>query len=254
MAGASSSELPLDVAAVEAFCDAHGIGSGRARAQRLGDGHSNLTFLVERGEERFVLRRPPPPPLPPSAHDMLRESTVIAGLHRAGARVPEVLAVCPDETVLGAPFYLMTLADGVPLDRELPEPIDRPAERARIGHDVIEALAELHEISPGAAGLESIGRPDGYLQRQVRRFMGLWEVNRTRDLPLVAEVGAFLAGTVPDSGAATIVHGDYRVGNLLVATHPPARVTAILDWEPVEGIRLPRTHHQKEAICPARQP
>ena len=89
----------------------------------------------------------------------------------------------------------------------------------------------MHAIDPDAAGLAAIGRPDGYLRRQVRRFTGLWEVNRTRDLPLVAEVGAFLAETVPESGPATVVHGDYRVGNLLVAAEPPARVTAILDWE-----------------------
>jgi aminoglycoside phosphotransferase (APT) family kinase protein len=231
MPGASSSDGSLNLAAVAAFCDAHGIGSGRLRAKRLGDGHSNLTFVVERGAERFVLRRPPPPPLPPSAHDMVRESTVVAGLHRAGARVPRVLAVCADPGPLGVPFYLMTLADGVALDAELPVAVDTPGERARLGGDVIDALAEVHAIDPSAAGLASIGRPDGYLRRQVRRFIGLWAVNRTRDLPLVAAVGAFLVDTVPESGPATVVHGDYRVGNLLVASDPPARVTAILDWE-----------------------
>lgn len=231
MPGASSSSDLLNLAALAGFCDAHGIGAGRVHAERLGDGHSNLTFLVQRGAERFVLRRPPPPPLPPSAHDMVRESTVVAGLHRAGARVPRVLAVCADPGLLGVPFYLMTLADGVALDAALPAAVDNPVERARLGRDVIEALAELHAIAPSAAGLESIGRPDGYLRRQVRRFTGLWEVNRTRDLPLVAEVGDFLAATVPESGPATVVHGDYRVGNLLVATDPPGRVTAILDWE-----------------------
>jgi aminoglycoside phosphotransferase (APT) family kinase protein len=231
MPGASSSAVRLDLAAVAAFCDAHGIGAGRLRAERLGDGHSNLTYLIERGDRRFVLRRPPPPPLPPSAHDMLRESTIVAGLHRAGARVPEVLAVCADPAVLGVPFYLMTLADGLPLDAALPAAVDTPAERAHVGRDVVDALVELHGIAPRAAGLESIGRPRGYLARQVRRFMGLWGVNRTRDLPQVAEVGALLAATMPDSGPPTIVHGDYRVGNLLVAADAPGRVTAILDWE-----------------------
>jgi aminoglycoside phosphotransferase (APT) family kinase protein len=231
MPGASSSAVPLDVAAVAAFCDSRGIGDGAIHAEPLGDGHSNLTFLVRRGDLRFVLRRPPPPPLPPSAHDMVRESTIVAGLNGAGARVPEVLAVCEDPAVLGVPFYLMTLAPGLPLDTRLPPAIANPPERARLGRDIVDALVELHAISPRAAGLESIGRPDGYLARQVRRFMGLWEVNKTRDLPLVGEVGALLAGTIPDSGAATIVHGDYRVGNLLAATEAPARITAILDWE-----------------------
>jgi aminoglycoside phosphotransferase (APT) family kinase protein len=226
MAGASTS-----AAAVEAFCDRHGIGSGRIAIAPLGDGHSNLTFVCERGGARFVLRRPPPPPLPPSAHDMVRESTVVAGLHGAGARVPAVLAVCTDPQVLGVPFYLMTLAEGVPIELALPGAIDTPAERARLGRDVVDALAEVHAIDPAAAGLNGLGRPDGYLRRQLRRFTGLWEENRTRDLALVAEVAAGLAASVPESGPATIVHGDYRVGNLLASEDAPARVTAILDWE-----------------------
>jgi aminoglycoside phosphotransferase (APT) family kinase protein len=230
MAGASSNPA-VDVAAVATFCDRHAIGAGPTRVERLGDGHSNLTYLVERDGARVVLRRPPPPPLPPSAHDMVRESAVVAGLHRAGARVPEVLAVCPDESVLGVPFYVMTLADGVPINTELPPEIAHPTERARLGADVVDALVEVHAIDPQAAGLAALGRPDGYLARQVRRFLGLWEVNRTRELPLIAEVGAFLAETMPESGPATVVHGDYRVGNLLAAPAAPGRVAAILDWE-----------------------
>jgi aminoglycoside phosphotransferase (APT) family kinase protein len=230
MAGASSSP-GVDAATVAAFCDRHGIGAGPARVERLGDGHSNLTYVVERDGARVVLRRPPSPPLPPSAHDMVRESAIVAALHRAGARVPEVLAVCADDGLLGVPFYLMTLAEGVPIDTELPPEIADPTECARLGADVVDGLVELHAIDPHAAGLETFGRPDGYLARQVRRFVGLWDVNRTRDLPLVAEVGAALAETTPESGPATVVHGDYRVGNLLAARDAPGRVSAILDWE-----------------------
>lgn len=230
MAGASSSS-GVDVAALAAFCDEHAIGSGPTRVKRLGDGHSNLTYLVERDGARVVLRRPPPPPLPPSAHDMVRESGIVAALHRAGARVPEVLAVCGDEAVLGVPFYLMTLAEGVPIDTQLPPEVDDATERARLGTDIVDALVELHAIDVHASGLDAFGRPDGYLARQVRRFLGLWETNRTRSLPLVAEVGAALGETVPESGPATVVHGDYRVGNLLAAPDAPGRVSAILDWE-----------------------
>ena len=230
MAGASSSPA-LGVAAVAAFCDQHGIGAGDTRVERLGDGHSNLTYLVEREGARVVLRRPPPPPLPPSAHDMARESSIVDALHRAGARVPEVLAVCRDESVIGVPFYVMTLVEGVPIETQLPPEIDDATERARLGADVVEALAEVHAIDIRTAGLDAFGRPDGYLARQVRRFLGLWDVNRTRDLPLVAEVGALLAETVPESGPATVVHGDYRIGNLLAARNAPGRVSAILDWE-----------------------
>ena len=105
--------------AVERFLDAHGIGEGPVSHRPLGDGHSNLTYLVERAGARVVLRRPPRPPLPPSAHDMLRESAIVKRLHAAGARVPDVLAVCDDVTLLGVPFYVMELAPGVPVDREL---------------------------------------------------------------------------------------------------------------------------------------
>ena len=230
MAGASSSP-GIDVAAVAGFCDRHGIGSGPTRVERFGGGHSNLTYAVERGGARVVLRRPPPPPLPPSAHDMLRESGIVDALHRAGARVPKVLAVCRDERVIGVPFYVMTLADGVPIDTQLPAEIADATECARLGADIVDALVEVHAIDVRAAGLDVFGRPDGYLARQVRRFLGLWEGNRTRDLPLVAEVGARLAETVPESGPATVVHGDYRVGNLLAAPDAPGRVSAILDWE-----------------------
>jgi aminoglycoside phosphotransferase (APT) family kinase protein len=229
--GGASARPAADPAAVEAFCDRHGIGSGPVAIAPLGDGHSNLTFVCERGDARFVLRRPPPPPLPPSAHDMVRESAVVAGLHRAGARVPAVLAVCADSGLIGAPFYLMTLAAGIPIDAALPAAVDSPAGHASLGRDIVAALAEVHAVDPAAAGLEAIGRPDGYLERQLRRFLGLWEVNRTRELGLVAEVAAQLQSRLPASGPATIVHGDYRVGNLLAATDPPGRVTAILDWE-----------------------
>jgi aminoglycoside phosphotransferase (APT) family kinase protein len=213
------------------FCDRHGIGSGPTRVERLGDGHSNLTYLVERDRARVVLRRPPPPPLPPSAHDMVRESGIVDALHRAGARVPQVLAVCRDESVIGVPFYVMTLVDGAPIDTQLPAEIADATECARLGADIVDALVEVHAIDIRAAGLDPFGRPDGYLARQVRRFLGLWDVNRTRDLPLVAEVGALLAETAPESGPATVVHGDYRVGNLLAARDAPGRVAAILDWE-----------------------
>ena len=230
MAGASSSP-GVDVAAVAGFCDRHGIGSGETRVERLGDGHSNLTYLVERDGARVVLRRPPPPPLPPSAHDMVRESGIVDALHRAGARVPAVLAVCQDESVIGMPFYIMALIAGAPIDTQLPAEIADATECAHLGADVVDALVEVHAIDVRAAGLAAIGRPEGYLARQVRRFLGLWDVNRTRDLPLVAAVGTLLAETVPESGPATVVHGDYRVGNLLAARDAPGRVSAILDWE-----------------------
>ena len=217
--------------AVERFLDAHGIGEGPVSHRPLGDGHSNLTYLVERTGARVVLRRPPRPPLPPSAHDMLRESAIVARLHAAGARVPAVLAVCDDTSLLGVPFYVMELAPGVPVDRTLPSAIDTPSDRAHLGEEFVDVLAEIHAIDPEAAGLASFGRPDGYLERQINRFLKIWPHNRTRDLPAVDELAAWMLAHLPPAVPATVVHGDYRVGNLLVAEDAPARISAVLDWE-----------------------
>jgi aminoglycoside phosphotransferase (APT) family kinase protein len=214
-----------------AFLDEHGIGAGEIRATPIGEGHSNVTYLVERGDARVVLRRPPRPPLPPSAHDVLREARLLRALRDTAARVPEVLAVCDEESTIGAPFYVMELVEGDVIVSSVPAALDTPAERRRIAEQLIEALVELHAVDWRAAGLEGFGKPTGYLERQLRRFGGLWELNRTREIPAVEKVGGWLAENLPSSGPATIVHGDYRLGNTLFAPGAPAQLQAILDWE-----------------------
>ncbi|HEX2161349.1 MAG TPA: phosphotransferase family protein [Thermoleophilaceae bacterium] len=213
------------------FLDEAGLGSGAIDAERIGDGHSNVTYLVRRGGERFVLRRPPRPPLPPSAHDVVREARLLTALADTAARVPRVLAVCDDESVLGVPFYVMEEVPGTVITDAVPPALDSPAERSRIGEELVDALVEIHAVDWRAAGLEGFGKPSGYLARQLRRFAGLWEHNKTRELPVVAEVGDWLAANVPESPPATIVHGDYRLGNVMVADDPPARLVAVFDWE-----------------------
>jgi aminoglycoside phosphotransferase (APT) family kinase protein len=210
-----------------AYLDSLGLGSGAVAATRIGEGNSNATFLVEREGARLVLRRPPRPPLPPSAHDMLREARVQRALEAVGAPVPHIVAVCEDESLLGVPFYLMDWLDGRVVTDALPDAVDG----RDVGDVVVGALAEIHAVDWHAAGLEGFGRPDGYLERQLRRWSGLWEVNATRELPEVAGLGERLAAHVPDSPPATIVHGDYRLGNVMLARDAPARVLAVLDWE-----------------------
>jgi aminoglycoside phosphotransferase (APT) family kinase protein len=230
---AQAATLPLPPLVVlrplEAWLDEHGLGAGPLTATRIGDGHSNATFLLERGGERSVLRRAPRPPLPPSAHDMLREARVLQALE-GRARVPRVLAVCDDASVLDVPFYVMEELRGYVVTDELPAELGSPNDRSAAGRDLIDALVELHAVDIDAAGLAGFGRPDGYLERQVRRFSSLWDHNATRDLPLVAELAGWLGDSLPRSGPATVVHGDYRLGNVMLERERP-RVLALLDWE-----------------------
>jgi aminoglycoside phosphotransferase (APT) family kinase protein len=197
-------------------------------ATPIGEGHSNVTFELSTG---VVLRRPPRGPLPPSAHDVLREARLLRALEPTPVRVPRVLAVCEDPEVIGAPFYVMERIDGQVVTTELPPALDTPRERERIAGELVQALVELHEVDWRGIGLEGFGRPSGYLERQLRRFSGLWEHNRTRELPEVEQVGRWLAEHMPTSPPSTIVHGDYRLGNTMLARGAPARLIAILDWE-----------------------
>jgi len=217
---------------LERYLDERLPGAGSPlELERIGEGHSNITYLVRRGDERFVLRRPPRPPIPPSAHDVLREWRLLDAIQDTAARVPRTLLACDDELVIGAPFYVMEYVEGSVITNEIPPALDNPRERKRIGFDLVDTLAEVHEVDWRACGLEGYGKPTGYLERQLRRFTGLWEYNKTRELPRVQEVRDWLAENMPDSPAATIVHGDYRLGNTMVANDAPARLIAIFDWE-----------------------
>jgi aminoglycoside phosphotransferase (APT) family kinase protein len=231
-AEAEALELPPLVVRepLEAFLDEHDIGSGPLSAERIGEGHSNFTFLVTRGDARVVLRRPPRPPLPPSAHDVLREARLLRALEPTPVRAPRVLAA-GDESVLGVPFYVMEEIHGSVITADIPAALDTEAERRRICEDLVDALVELHAVDWRACDLEGFGKPTGYLERQLRRFNGLWEFNKTRELPIVEEVGGWLASNLPESPESTIVHGDYRLGNTMVADDPPGRLVAIFDWE-----------------------
>jgi aminoglycoside phosphotransferase (APT) family kinase protein len=147
------------------------------------------------------------------------------------ARVPRVITSCEDASVTGAPFYLMERVDGHVITGEVPRELDSIEDRRRMGEELVDALVEVHAVDWRAAGLEGFGKPTGYLERQLRRFLGLWEINRTREIPAVESVGRWLAETMPESAPATVVHGDYRLGNTMFAPQAPARLVAIFDWE-----------------------
>src|SRR3954467_9911666 len=134
----------LPLTELEAYLDAHGIGNGPAKAARIGDGASNLTYLVEREGARVVVRRPPPPPLPPSAHDMVREAHVQTCLKKGGVRVPEILAVCEDDSVIGAPFYVMEEIVGAVVCDSLPQALDTAEQKRKLGFQLVDALPPPH--------------------------------------------------------------------------------------------------------------
>src|SRR5262245_45928277 len=216
---------------VATFLDARGLGSGPITATRIGDGGgSNFTFLIERGGDRLVLRRPPRPPLPPSAHDMVREARLQNAVRAAGfERLPDIVAVCDDESVIGVPFYVMRYLDGHVITQSLPDGLEDDDARFALGMDLVDTLVEIHAAQ--GPELEAFARPGSYLDRQVKRFTQLWEVNQTRAVPAVDEIGGYLAENVPEHLPPTVVHGDYRLGNTMVSPVDPTHIVAVLDWE-----------------------
>ena len=216
---------------VQAWLDAQGLGAGPLAWERIGDGQSNVTYRIRRGPETFVLRRGPRPPLPRSTHDMVREARIQQMLGAAGLPVPEILAVCEDESLLGVPFYVMAHLEGLVITDAVPPALSAPEQRAATSAALVDFLVQLHGVDTTAGPLASFGRADGYLSRQVQRFAGLWEVNTTRSLSDVGLLAEWLADNMPDSQAAAVLHGDFRLGNLMFAPSAPARVLAALDWE-----------------------
>ena len=216
---------------LEAHLDAHGLGSGSIEAEPVGEGHSNVTYLIRREGGEWVLRRPPRPPLPPSAHDVLREAWLLRSVEGAEVRTPRVVLTCEDPSVIGAPFYVMDKVEGDVITTEIPAPLDEPEHRARIAEELVDALVEIHAVDWEACRLQGYGKPTGYLERQLRRFSGLWEHNKTREVEALDRVTEWLGANLPESPEATIVHGDYRLGNTMFAPGAPPRLVAIFDWE-----------------------
>jgi aminoglycoside phosphotransferase (APT) family kinase protein len=218
--------------AVEGFLDDNKLGRGALTARRIGEGSSNATFLLERGGERFVLRRPPRPPFPPSAHDVMREALLQQALALEGVRVPTVLALGDDPSLLGVEFYVCEYVEGHVLTRELPLALEKdPGARREAVVDVVRALAEIHRVDTASPAIAPFVRKGNYVERQIRRFRALWDVNATRDIPEVATLGRWFERTRPEPRESTVIHGDFRLGNVMFGLEQPSRVKAVLDWE-----------------------
>jgi aminoglycoside phosphotransferase (APT) family kinase protein len=194
-------------------------------------GHSNLTYrVVDAAGRKLVLRRPPLGAVLATAHDMGREHRIIAALAGTGVPVPPALGLCTDEGVNDAPFYVMAFVEGAVLDTGAMVEKHVPAESRRgLGRHVIEVLAQLHGVDLDAVGLSDLGRHEGYVPRQLKRWRTQWEKSKTRELAAMEEVYEALQSNIPEQEGATVVHGDYRLGNML--TGSDGRVAAVLDWE-----------------------
>jgi aminoglycoside phosphotransferase (APT) family kinase protein len=203
-------------------------GEGPVEVERLAEGHSNLTFVVRRDGREWILRRPPQGPLLPTAHDVIREYRVLDLLGRSGCgvRVPAVVAASEDADV---PFYLMERVPGEVIRTTLPDWATEPVRRD-IGFELVDALAELHAAPVEPFVAAGIGKPDGYLERQLRRWRGQREGAKTRELPDYDVLSAWLEEHLPMQAESSLVHGDYKLDNVAMSAEGP-RLTAILDWE-----------------------
>ncbi len=244
----SSVDLPVDPSALSAWADGLLPGSGQLEVRPLGEGHSNLTFAVTRpglAGSGWVLRRPPLGPLLPTAHDVLREYRVLSLLAEAGSvAVPKVVAACDDATVLGAPFYLMERTEGIVVRDRLPDWLqDDESSQHDLGLALVDTLADLHCVPWEPFVAAGIGRADGYLDRQLRRWVGQREGiqqavaaagGKARDLPDYDAVRGWLEANLPDPVTPAVVHGDYKLDNVIVAPPKPGervRIAAVVDWE-----------------------
>jgi aminoglycoside phosphotransferase (APT) family kinase protein len=223
----------LDAEAVSKFFAAHVEGGDVPLAfSFLSGGRSNLTYRVDGGGRSWVLRRPPLGHVLPTAHDMAREHRVLTALRDTGLPVPRTRALCTDDTVNGAPFYVMDFVPGVVIEEEMPAGwAETPVERRRIGAALMQTLAALHAVDLRAVGLADFGRPEGYLARQVRRWSQQWERSKAGEVPGISELARRLEAALPRTPAATLVHGDWRLGNVALDPADPGRIVAIFDWE-----------------------
>jgi aminoglycoside phosphotransferase (APT) family kinase protein len=221
---------------------------GQLEAKLIAGGKSNLTYIVSDGSHEWIVRRPPLGHVLATAHDMAREYRVMSALQGTDVPVPTTSALCEDDGVIGATFYVMERCAGTPYrtSAEL-EPLGREQTRA-ISERLVDTLAALHQVDPAAVGLADFGRPEGFLRRQVIRWKKQLDASYNRDLPAAAELYSRLVASVPEESAAGIVHGDFRLDNVLI--DDDGRPTAVLDWEmatlgdPLTDLALMLTYHR----------
>ncbi|MCP5371347.1 MAG: phosphotransferase family protein [Hyphomicrobiales bacterium] len=223
----------LDTSRLEPFLRANLEGAeGPLAVAQFGGGHANLTYLLRFGEREFVLRRPPLGPVAPSAHDMRREHRVLSRLYAAYPLAPRSFLFCDDPALIGAEFHVLERRRGIVIRDTFPPPFDgKPDLNRRIGLMLVDALADLHLVDPAAVDLADLGRPEGFVQRQLDGWTKRWHAAKDRDLPEMDRLVGWLGGGVPDSGRVSLLHNDFKLDNVLVDAADPAIPVAVLDWD-----------------------
>jgi aminoglycoside phosphotransferase (APT) family kinase protein len=221
----------LDLARLEPWLAATLGVTGPLRVEQFPGGHSNLTYVLHAGDRDLVLRRPPFGSKVKSAHDMGREHTVLSGLAPVFAKAPRPLAYCTDDSVLGAPFYIMERRTGIILRKDAPPGIPFDAAIARrVCERLVDALVELHAVDYRAAGLGELGKPAGYIERQVKGWTERYHGSRTDDVPVILDVARWLDAHRPADGPPALIHNDFKFDNVIF-DRALEQITGILDWE-----------------------
>lgn len=212
--------------------------TGKTEIEQFPGGHSNLTYLLRFGGREFVLRRPPFGPVAPTAHDMPREYRLLSAINPVFNLAPRPYLLCEDSSIIGAPFYLMERRRGIVIRRDIPPEIGDNLElRRKVSQSMVDTLADLHSVDIYSTGLVSIGKPVGFVTRQVRGWSERWQRAKTSEVPEVDEVVRWLGERIPPepypeaNRPATLVHNDFKLDNVMLALDDPSRVVAILDWE-----------------------
>jgi aminoglycoside phosphotransferase (APT) family kinase protein len=206
--------------------------TGALVIRQFPSGHSNLTYSLSLGARELVLRRPPFGSKVKSAHDMSREFRVLSKLHSVYAPAPEVLFYCDDESVIGAPFYLMNPIHGVIVRRHVPQGLDLPSEKARrLSESFVDNLIRLHRVDYAAVGLSDLGKPEGYLERQVRGWTERYYGSKTHDYPEVEKIAAWMQQHRPSASGVSLIHNDYKYDNVVLDASDITRIVGVLDWE-----------------------
>ncbi len=223
----------LDVEAVSAYLRPRlPRASGALSVEQFIGGRANLTYVLHFGTQDYVLRRPPPPPVAPGAHDMAREYRVLSALHPVFPLAPRTYCFCEDESVLGVPFFVMERCQGLVIRQDMPPPYERDlALQRRLSEALVDALVDLHAVDYCAIGLETLGRPEGFMARQVAGWTRRWERAKPFDTPAMETVTAWLHDHLPPSPPATLIHNDYKLDNTMLDAADPGRLVAVFDWD-----------------------